>query len=412
MKTARATAPAPTPAAAERRTGAGLALFAHGFRPFFLLAGIWAPLGVGLWVAGLAGLPLPDRPLPLARWHAHEMLAGFVGVAIGGFLLTAVPNWTSRRGYAGAPLITLVALFIAGRLALLPGSPLPIAFAAPVALAFVPVLVLTVSPALLRAKAPRLFGPPLIILGFWTGDLLMLGEVAGWWGAETWRAGQLLSADLALVLVGLIGGRIIPSFTLNALRKAGRPVELRPLPGVDGAGVLALLAVAAVDLAAPGGVLAGAFAAAAGVLAALRLSRWHGLRTLGQPILWVLHLAYAFLPLALLAKAAWLLAGASWGQHWLHLQGAGALATMILAVMTRAALGHTGRDLVASRPTVLAYALVPMAALARALGPVLLPDRALAALAVAGALWVAAFALFLVVFAPVLVQPRADGKPG
>ena len=183
METARATAPALPPSVAERRTGAGLALFAHGFRPFFLLAGVWAPLGVGLWVAGLAGLPLPDGPLPLARWHAHEMLAGFVGAAIGGFLLTSVPNWTGRRGYAGAPLVALVALFLAGRLALLPGSPLPIALAAPVALFFVPALVLTVLPALLCAKAPRLFGPPLIVLGFWAGDLLMLGEAAGWWGA-------------------------------------------------------------------------------------------------------------------------------------------------------------------------------------------------------------------------------------
>jgi uncharacterized protein involved in response to NO len=149
----------------------------------------------------------------------------------------------------------------------------------------------------------------------------------------------------------------------------------------------------------------------AGALAALRLSRWHGLHTLDQPILWVLHLAYAFVPLALLAKAARLLAGAEWGVHWLHLQG-GALAMMIIAVMTRAVLGHTGRDLVASRPTVLAYAMLALAALARAFGPVLLPDHALATLAVAGALWVAAFALFLAVFGPMLVRPRADGKPG
>jgi uncharacterized protein involved in response to NO len=412
METARTTAPAASPLAADRRIGLNFALFAHGFRPFFLFAGIWALLAVGLWVAALSGLPLPAGPLPLARWHAHEMLAGFVGAAIGGFLLTAVPNWTSRRGYAGAPLLFLVAIFLAGRLALLPGSPLPVALAAPIALAFVPTLVLTILPALLRAKAPRLFGPPLIILGVWTGDLLMLGGSAGWWGVESWRTGQLLSANLALVLVGLIGGRIIPSFTLNALRKAGSPVELRPLPGVDGAGVLALLLVAAVDLLAPDGHLAGAVAAVAGVLAGLRLSRWHGMRTLDQPILCVLHLAYAFVPLALLTKAAWLLLDAEWASQWLHLQGAGALALMILAVMTRATLGHTGRDLVASRATVLAYALVALAALARTFGPVLLPQHAVAMLAVAGALWVAAFASFLAVFAPILLRPRADGKPG
>jgi uncharacterized protein involved in response to NO len=390
--------------------GHGFALFAYGFRPFFLLAGIWAPLGVALWVASLAGLAVPEGPLPMLRWHAHEMLAGFISAALGGFVLTAVPNWTGRRGYAGAPLVALVTIYLAGRLALLPGSPLPPAAAAPVALAFLPALVLLVLPALVKARSPRLFGPPALVLVFWAGDLLMLGEAAGWWGAGTWHAGQLLCANAALALVGLIGGRIIPSFTLTALRKTGRPAEPRPLPGVDRAAVLSLLAVLLVDLVAPDSVAAGLVAALAAVLVALRLSRWHGLRTLGQPILWVLHLAYAFVPLALATKAVWLLAGAPWAMHWLHLQGAGALAMMILAVMTRAVLGHTGRDLVAAPATVAAYVLLALAAPVRAFGPALVPG--LAPLVLAGGLFVAAFALFLVVYAPILLRPRADGKPG
>ncbi|GAA0568078.1 NnrS family protein [Craurococcus roseus] len=404
---------AAAPSAAQRRARPSRlpALFAYGFRPFFLLAGGWAPLVVALWVAGIVGLGVPDGPLPLVRWHAHEMLAGFVGAAMIGFVLTAVPNWTARRGYAGAPLVALVALFVAGRLALLPGSPVPAGLAAPLALSALPATLLLVLPALLGAGNARLFGPPLLVLGFWAGDLLMLGEAAGWWRGETWRAGQLLSADVALVLVGLIGGRIIPSFTLNALRKTDRPAEPKPLPGVDVAAVLSLVAVALVDLAAPGGALAGGVAALAAALAAVRLSRWHGLRTLGRPILWVLHLAYAFVPLALATKAAWLLAGAPWAAHWLHLQGAGALAMMILAVMTRATLGHTGRDLAASPATVLAYVLLALAALSRAFGPALAgggPEP----LALAGALWIAAFALFLWVYAPILLRPRPDGKPG
>ena len=400
----------PFPAAAERRRAGGFALFAHGFRPFLLPAGTWAVLGIGLWVAALAGVPLPEGPLSAARWHAHEMLAGFVGAALGGFLLTAVPNWTGRRGYAGPPLLGLVALYLAGRLVLLPGSPLPAAWAAPVALAIVPALVALPLPALLRARNARLFGPPTLVLAFWAGDLLMLGEAAGWWAAETWRVGQLLAADAALALVGLIGGRIVPSFTLNALRRAGQPAELRPplFPGLDQAAVVSLLAVGVVDLVLPDGVAAGVVAAVAATLAALRLSRWHGLRTLGQPILWVLHLAYAFVPLALATKAAWLLAGVPWAAHWLHLQVAGALALMVMAVMTRAALGHTGREIVAARPTVAAYVLLTLAALARAFGPVLLPGS-LVPLAAAGALWVAAFALFLAVYAPILLGP-ANGR--
>lgn len=406
-----------TRSAADARNGGAparkprLAAFAYGFRPFFLLAGIWAPLGVGLWVAALAGLPMPDGPLPLLRWHAHELLAGFVGAAIIGFLLTAVPNWTGRPGFAGAPLVGLVLVFVAGRAALLPGSPLPAGIAAPVALAGLPATLLLILPGLVKAGKARLFGPPLIVLGFWAGDLMMLGEEAGWWAADTWRLGQFLSLNMAMVLVGLIGGRIIPSFTLNALRKARTPAEPRPLPGVDQAAVLSLLAVTLVDLALPEGMLAGVVAAVAAVLVALRLSRWYGLRTRGLPIVWVLHLGYAFVPLALATKAAWLIAGVPWGVNWPHLQGAGALALMILAVMTRAALGHTGRDLVAAPSIVAAYALVPLAALVRAFGPFLLTD-AIAPLAVAAALWVAAFALFLFVYAPILLCARPDGKPG
>ncbi|MDI3307661.1 MAG: NnrS family protein [Acetobacteraceae bacterium] len=405
-----------TSAAGIRAEGAGarrggFALFAYGFRPFFLLAGIWAPFGVALWVASLAGLGLPEGPLPMLRWHAHEMLTGFVGAAIIGFLLTAIPNWTGRKGYAGPPLIGLVALFLAGRLALLPSSPLPIGAGAPIALAAIPAAILLVLPALVKARSARLFGPPLLVLAFWAGDLLMLGSAAGWWQDETWRAGELLSADVALTLVVLIGGRIIPSFTLNALRKTGHPAELNPLPGVDRAAVLSMVVLTLVDLVAPESLLAGSVAALAAVLVALRLSRWHGLRTLSQPILWVLHLAYAFVPLALATKAVWMLTGAPWAMYWLHLQGAGALALMILAVMTRAVLGHTGRELVAARPTVLAYVLLPIAALARAFGPVL-AGGGLAPLVVAGAFWVGAFALFLLVYLPFLLLPRADGKPG
>jgi uncharacterized protein involved in response to NO len=392
-----------------RRAMPRLALFAQGFRPFFLLAGLVAIGVIAPWIAALHGAALPDRPLPLARWHAHEMLAGFIGAAMSGFLLTAVPNWTGRRGYGGTPLALPVALFVLARLALAPGSPVPIGTAAVVALLPLPVLLLTVLPALVRAAQPRLFGPPALILGYWVGDLLMLGDLAGWFH-DTWEAGEHLALNLALVLVGLIGGRIVPSFTLNALRKQGRPAELSPLPGVDRAAVLSLLAVALVDLVAEETALAGIVAAIAAVLTLLRLSRWHGLATLDQPILWVMHLAYLFIPLSLALKAIALLAEAGWAANWLHLQAIGAIALMIVAVMTRATLGHTGRALSAPTSAVLAYWLVPAAALARVFGPVLLPGTA--GVALAGTLWLAAFALFLWGFAPMLLGPRPDGKPG
>ncbi|MGG5820019.1 NnrS family protein [Falsiroseomonas sp. HW251] len=384
-------------------------LFRDGFRPFFLLCGLWAVAAMLVWTAALRGVPLPEGLLPSQRWHAHEMIAGFVGAAMCGFLLTAVPNWTERPGYAGWPVTGLAALFLAARLALLPGVYLPPSVAAGVALLPIPALLLTVLPAVLAARTPRLFGPPALILLFWAGDLLMLGEAAGWF-AGTWAAGQMLALNVALALVGLIGGRIVPAFTVNALRKAGRPVELRPLPGVDRAGILALIAVVLVDLAAPGGLFAGGVAAAAGLLAALRLSSWHGLRTGQVPLLWVLHVAYALIPAALLLKAVFLLAAAPWAAAWLHLQAAGAIALMILAVMTRATLGHTGRDLTAPPPVAAAYGLLIGAVLLRVFGGLALP--AATALAAAALLWIGAFSVFLAAFGPMLLAARPDGKPG
>ncbi|WP_170979396.1 NnrS family protein [Roseomonas sp. HF4] len=388
-----------------------MALFAHGFRPFFLMAGIVAPLGVGLWALALAGLPVPGGPLPMMRWHAHELLAGFVGAAMIGFLMTAIPNWTGRRGYSGLPLVVIAGLFLAARLALLPGSPVPIAVAAPLALVPLPATMLLVLPALIRAKTARLFGPPLLVLGFWAGQMMMLAEAAGWWTVPGWATGQLLMANMALVLVVLIGGRIVPSFTLNALRTAGRPAVPAPLPGVDRAAILSVTVVVAVDLVMPGGVAAGLAAAAAAVLVALRLSRWYGLRTLRWPLLWVLHLGYLLVALALALKALSLLGGLPWAGAWLHLQVAGALATMILAVMTRATLGHTGHDLVASPMTTVAFVALLAAALLRVFGSAALADPLTAQMA-AAVLWVLAFLLFLAAYAPMLVRPRADGKPG
>ena len=388
-----------------------MAIFMHGFRPFFLMAGIVAPLGVGLWALALAGLPVPDGPLPMMRWHAHELLAGFVGAAMIGFLMTAIPNWTGRRGYSGLPLVVIAGLFLAARLALLPGSPVPIAVAAPLALVPLPATMLLVLPALIRAKTARLFGPPLLVLGFWAGQMMMLAEAAGWWTVPGWATGQLLMANMALVLVVLIGGRIVPSFTLNALRKAGRPAVPAPLPGVDRAAILSVTVVVAVDLVMPGGVAAGLAAAAAAVLVALRLSRWYGLRTLRWPLLWVLHLGYLLVALALALKALSLLGGLPWAGAWLHLQVAGALATMILAVMTRATLGHTGHDLVASPMTTVAFVALLAAALLRVFGSAALADPLTAQMA-AAVLWVLAFVLFLAAYAPMLVRPRTDGKPG
>jgi uncharacterized protein involved in response to NO len=270
-------------------------------------------------------------------------------------------------------------------------------------------LLLLVLPALVKAGTVRIIGPPALILTFWIGDLLMLGDAAGWW-QDTFAAGELLALDIALALVGMIGGRIIPAFTRNALRHSNRPMEPTPLPGVDAAGIAALLAVVVVDLINPGGTMAGVVATIAAGLALLRLSRWRGMATLRQPILWVLHFAYLMVPIALAVKAAHLLGGASWAENWFHLQAIGAVALMILAVMPRATLGHTGRPLMATPGIIAAWLLIPAAAVVRAFGPVVISGTA--TYAAAAALWILAFGLFLSVHGPMLLWARPDGEPG
>ncbi|MCC7282412.1 MAG: NnrS family protein [Acetobacteraceae bacterium] len=386
-----------------------LAVFAHGFRPYFLIAGIWAVVPIAVWVSALHGAALPDGLFSPQQWHAHEMIAGFIGAAMCGFLLTAVPNWTGRRGYGGPPLVLVAGLFVAARIALWPGVALPPALAATIALLPIPAVLLMVLPALIRSRTPRLFGPPILILLFWFSDVLMLADAAGW-QTGTFTTGRTLAINMALALVGLIGGRIVPSFTVNALRRAGRKASLNPIPRIDEAAMVALFAVAAVDVILPDSTVSGLVAAIAAVLVLLRLSGWHGLSTLGQPILWVLHLGYLMIAVALATKAAFLLAGWALGMYWMHLQAMGAIGLMILAVMSRAILGHTGRALVAPWPAAAGYALVPVAALLRAFGGFAMPYQA--AIGLAGATWIAAYALFLFAFAPMLLRRRPDGKPG
>lgn len=385
------------------RRPAGPMLFRQGFRPFFLLAGLVAVGVIAVWVAALYGMPLPDGPLSLQRWHAHEMLAAFLGAAMAGFLLTAVPNWLGGPAYGGTPLAIAAGFFLAAWVALAPGSPVPLSLAAVLDLLPLPLLLLWIAPALIQSGRARLFGPPALVLGVWTGDLLMLGSAAGWWGLDTWNTGQRLAIDVAILLVGLIGGRIVPLFTMNSLSKRGVTPDFSPwIPKGDEMANLALAGIVVVDIIMPCGEVAGAFAAGAALLCALRLSRWNGWKVADDPILLVLHVAWAFVPLGLAIKAAALLGGPPWlDGAWLHLLGAGALGLMVLAVMTRACLGHSGLALRAGATMTASFGLVATAALIRGFGPAALPG--LTAYGLAASAWILGFRLFLARFARILV---------
>ncbi len=377
-------------------------LFSHGFRLFFLLAGLQGALAVPIWVLIYLGPGTVPSLFPPAAWHAHEMLFGYGVAAVAGFLLTATPNWTGRAPVKGMPLVVLGAVWLAGRAAAAFGSASPL-LATVVDLAFVPILVVVLWPALRQAALRNR-----ILLGVLA--LLFFGDAAMHLGAlditpGSIPTGEILAIDTLALLISIIGGRVVPAFTGNALPPGSEPV--RAESRIDRLAILSVAATLLSDLVVPGAA-AGAVAIAAAGLNAARMVGWRSGATVDRPILWVLHLGYAWLVFGLLWKG---LAGVldllppATASHGITV---GAIGTMTLAVMSRAALGHTGRALVAPRPVALAYGLITAAALTRIAAPFVPGEATVVMLAASSSLWSIAFALFLIVYVPILLSPRVD----
>jgi uncharacterized protein involved in response to NO len=338
------------------------------------------------------------------------MLYGFVGAALAGFLLTAVPSWTGAKGFAGVPLAAVVVAWLLGRGAFALSGVLPAWTVAVLELCFLPALGALLVPPLLRSRNRNT--PLLAVLAaLWLADAAFL---AGFLRDDAPLAIRSLriAIDLMLLVVTVIGGRIVPSFTSNALRRSGETVDVRSRAWLERATIALMVAVPLVDLFQPEGVVAGWLAALVAVAQGARLSGWRSLRTRGDAILWVLHVGYAWLPVGFALKALWLLAGANWAAHWLHALTMGVFGTMILAVMTRAALGHTGRPLAVGRSIAAAYLTLTLGVAVRVFAPAIWPWDYLAVILASGLLWTAAFAVYVIVYAPILLLPRADGKQG
>lgn len=384
--------------------------FAYGFRPFFLAAGWYALIAIAVW-ASLYSLGIsPFGSLPPYLWHGHEMLFGFVTAAIAGFMLTAVPSWTGDRGFAGWPLVVLTIVWLAGRLAVGAAGWIWLPVLAIAELAFLPALAVTLAPSLLRtANRNRLL--MLVLLVLWATDVTFVYAL---WNGDAVLAGTALrtALNIVLLLITVIGGRIVPSFTANSLRKRGIDADVRVRRGIDRSVIGGMITLVAADLIAPRHWVTASIAAAVAALHAWRMLGWQGLRTTPEPIVWVLHAAYVWLPIGLALKAVHLLTGAGWTAHWMHALSVGAAATMILAVTTRAALGHTGRPLTVGGSIAVSYALLVAAATVRVFGPALLPFAYHWTVGIASLLWIAAFLIFAVMYTPILIGPRADGKPG
>jgi uncharacterized protein involved in response to NO len=386
----------------RRRMAASHPFFRGGFRPFFFGGAAWALIALTLWICSLTGeISLPTALDPLA-WHRHEMLFGFVGAVIGGFLLTAVPNWTGRLPIAGWPLAGLFGLWAAARLALLFSAATGLWPAAALDVGFFLVLGLLAAREVLEANNRN---TPIVgmILLFGTADALDYLAVTG--AIPLPDLGWQLALTIVVLLISLIGGRIIPSFTRNWMAKRGIRNGLPSQPGRFDLFVIAATAVALLAwLTGPAETPIGIVVLAAAALQAARWLRWRGHRTFADPLVLILHVGYAWIPIGL-ALLGLSLMGAVPRSTAIHSLTAGAMATMILAVMTRASLGHTARDLKANGATVIIYLLVTGGAVLRVLASLRLIDYNFG-IEIAGLAWGGAFLLFLIAYAPVLWRPR------
>jgi uncharacterized protein involved in response to NO len=384
--------------------------FAGGFRPFFLASGLSALAPLAWWMAHQAGLvSVPTNWVPMF-WHAHEMLFGFVTAAIAGFLLTAVPKWTNTRAVSGGRLGVVFAAWVLGRVAMAASGVLPAPLVAAADLLLLPVLGIWVVPPIFARGAARNYGFPLVLLVLWLADLIVHLERIGIDTIPS-RAGLQLGIHAVALLLILLGGRLVPNFTRNTLRRLDDAVEVRELPGIEPIVYLCAISTAISTTFSAPSWLTGSAALATSLALLLRSARWRARRCLRQPILWALHAGHAWLVVAYVMLGLSGLSDLVPESAAIHAFTVGAMGTMILAVMTRASLGHSGRKLEVAPAITLAYVLVILAGLLR-VGLSIARVEALPNSLVAGIPWCAAFAIFCAVYGPILMRPRIDGRPG
>jgi uncharacterized protein involved in response to NO len=390
------------------RVWEGPAILSHGFRPFFLLAALQAALVIALWVPWYLGLvAVPSLFSPVA-WHAHSLLFGYVPAVLAGFLLTAVPNWTGHLPVVGWPLAGLLSLWLAGRVATLASAHLGAWMTALADLSFLCTLTAVVGREVVTARNWRNM-PVLVLLG-----ILAVAQALFHWEVDRFgqpEMSQRLAIGAIVTLISLIGGRIVPSFTTNWLKRLNPGRLPQPFGRFDAIamaiGLLALgVWIASAGTAVPGW-LRGGLLLLAGLLHLARQARWAPHRTWREPLVTILHAGYLFVSLGFLALG---LAELSHGRiaesAGIHAWTTGAIGTMTLAVMTRASLGHTGRPLTAGPMTAVIYAAIVLAAGLRVVSA-LAPDLTLVLVPAAGVAWIVAFLGFAAAYGPMLAARRA-----
>ncbi len=378
-------------------------LFSYTFRPFFLLAGLFAILAIARWFLILNGTISPISGISPLHWHGHEMIVGFALAVVAGFVLSAVATWTGRPAVSGLPVVGLVAAWVAGRIAMHYAGVIPQLAAAILDMLFPLALCFLISREVFGAGNRRNYKVVAITVALAALNLLFHLGLAGIIEGGDYIAVYLLIHGTVL-LVALIGGRVVPNFTANWLRAQGITDLPRNNEMIDRMAIASTIMVGLAVVFVPDRIVVGYLSAGAAALHGVRVGRWRGVKTVRNPLLFVMHVAYWWLPIgyAMMSFASFGLAFTPTAA--LHALTMGSIGGMILAMITRVPLGHTGRALHASRLTVTAYVLLMLAVVVRVLSP-WNADNYLATINIAALGWCLAFAVFLWVYWPVLTQP-------
>jgi len=382
-------------------------LFAAGFRPFFSACALYAIVLMTGWI-GVFTVGWDMAGSQPGDWHAHEMIHGVVAAAIAGFLLTAVPKWTGTRPVDGVALLVLWLLWLAGRIGFwltdTGGPGVAGRIVEGMDLLFLPALAVAVARPIVKTGNRRNLLIVVVLAALFASNV-MQGFI------PLAQRANILALDLVLLLMVIIGGRIGPAFTRNWLARNGMNAEaVQVHPWLDKLALALVVLLALASLTALPPKIVGTIALAAALAHLARLVEWQGWRAWRDPLVWVLHLGYAWIVVALLLRGV---AGHTFAlpwNAWIHALGVGAMGTLILGVMSRATLGHTGHELRLPTGGWTMFALVTVAAVARTGNAIGLFDHNLS-LSVAGLAWVAAFAIFGLLFFPKLLRPRVDGLP-
>lgn len=395
--------------AQQMRSWQGPALLSYGYRPFFLFASIWAIFSIIAWVMTFTGHETLAIAIDPFSWHAHSFLFGYLWAVIAGFLMTAVPNWTGRLPIVGWPLATLVALWLIGRIAMTFSYYLPSGVTIACDLLFPLAFTFAIGREIIMGKNWRNLKILILLVMLFCANCLFDGEAfAQVYAADSYGARWALA--IAVFLIAIIGGRIIPSFTRNWMVK--QSITNLPVPHdkID----QAIMIFTAISLVLwviwPDAIFTAIIGGICGLANLYRLIRWHGWLTQKEPLVWVLHLGFLFIPLGFIALTLSTFDILHGGRAPVqHLWMAGGIGLMTIAVMTRASLGHAGRPLTVSWPVVLVYCGLFCSVILRVIAGI--ADNDLTMLNISGTLWILAFVGFVVLYWNILTKPRQPRTP-